>query len=85
MKPFNDYYEHRICGHYLSALINGDYSGLDKIEEREFDAWLEKNHIVGSVYDVVGDEGNFELCEVSDLMGDVYLVKQHFHNPEVTA
>jgi hypothetical protein len=85
MKPFNDYYEHQICGVFLPALINGDYSGLNRNEAIEFDIWLENNHVVGSVYDVEGESSNFEVCDVCDLQGDVYLVKQHFYNDNITA
>ena len=31
-KPFNDYFEYRMAGHFVSALINGDFSGLDNDE-----------------------------------------------------
>jgi hypothetical protein len=85
MKPFNDYYEHQICGVFLPALINGDYSGLNRNEAIEFDIWLENNHVVGSVYDVEGESSNFAVCDVCDLQGDVYLVKQHFYNDNITA
>ncbi len=33
--------EYYIAGAYLSALINGDCSGLEDSEEKDFDAWLE--------------------------------------------
>jgi len=84
-KSFNDYYEHRICGHYVSALINGDYSGLGSAEIRDFDNWFNTVHIVGSVYDVHSDESEFALCEVSELHGEVEVIRQYFNNAEVTA
>ena len=84
-KPFNDYIDHRICGVFLPALINGDYTGLNRHEAAEFDSWLETNHIVDSVYDVQGEESEFAVCDVCDLHGDVYLVRQHFHNSTIPA
>jgi hypothetical protein len=34
-----DYFEYRISGHYLPALINADESGLEDSEQLEFHAW----------------------------------------------
>jgi hypothetical protein len=34
-------YEDSISAYYLSALINGDYTGLPEYERKAFDAWRE--------------------------------------------
>jgi hypothetical protein len=34
-----DHYDYRIAEHYLSALINGDKSGMTDTESVEFNAW----------------------------------------------
>lgn len=36
-----DKYEFRICGHFLSALINADESGLEDGEARELSDWCD--------------------------------------------
>jgi hypothetical protein len=36
-----DRYEDSISTYYLSALINGDYTGLPDYERKAFDAWRE--------------------------------------------
>ena len=33
---------YRIPVHYVVALVNGDYSGLDDNEEKELNDWLER-------------------------------------------
>jgi len=73
-----DYIEHKICGHYLSAIINDDYTGLDDEEEQLLNQWLDNNFIMYSHFDVISEEGRFAFCDVCELMGDVYLVCQYF-------
>jgi hypothetical protein len=34
-----DHYDYRIAEHYLSALINGDQSGMTDTESVKFNAW----------------------------------------------
>jgi hypothetical protein len=67
------------CGHFLPALINGDYSGLEAGEERSLRR-LEKSlisqHGGGPLNYVVNDEEpEFARCGVTGLMGDVVTVK----------
>jgi hypothetical protein len=73
-----DYIDHKICGHFLSALINGDYTGLNDAEEKLFFDWMDHVHKLNAHFDVISDEGEFSHCEIVDLMGDVYIVRQFF-------
>ncbi len=67
-------YEYSLCGHYLSALINGDTSGLDESEETELSEFesdvtvkLGNGH-----WDVIDEEGSFARDDISGLMADCY-------------
>jgi hypothetical protein len=73
-----DYIQHTIGTHYLSALINLDYSGLNDCEYKGFKSWLANNVINNSHFDVIEEEGFFGECEVSDCMGEVITVRQYF-------
>ena len=55
---------------YLSALINGDYEGLEQTEGDLIDTWL--NNFDGSITIIVieGSEQEFCKCEISGLMGN---------------
>lgn len=37
-----DSFDYKVAGHFLSPLINGDYSGLDVQDVLDFDAWEEQ-------------------------------------------
>ena len=67
-------YEYSICGAYLPAIINGDYSGLDDDEEKTLNSFLHyvfEAHGAGH-WSVDSEESSFQECEVSDLMADCY-------------
>ena len=71
---FFDQYEYSICGHYLSAIINGDYSGLSDSDEKDLDSFL---HYVGEAHgsghwSIDSEEPSFKRDDVSDLMADCY-------------
>ena len=90
-------YDFSIAGHWLSALINGDYSGLDDEEVSVFNEWYDsvfkdeletywpdkkkKGFIVWEVSE--GSEPSFKKDEVSGFMADCYDVVAHFPVPEV--
>lgn len=84
---FNDYFEYTIAGEYLPALINGDYSGLEDHEIKLFDSWYAstQENTPSGLFEVVGEESNFDTCEVCGLFSDTVTVRQYFHNAEVTA
>lgn len=83
-KPFNDYFEYRMAGHFVSALINGDFSGLDNDEVNLLDDWhdLTRMNSFSNAFEVVDEEASFSVCEVCDLFAECYRVRQHFYNPK---
>jgi hypothetical protein len=70
-----DHYEYRIGEHYLSALINGDESGMSDTESEEFNAWRIEAEInaeqsgftVGHWCDVEDSREDWGRCYVSGL------------------
>jgi len=70
-------YEYNICGAYLSAIINGDYSGLVDNEEAELNEFLDDVAIQHEIllpghWSVDSEEPNFSMDDVSGLMDDCY-------------
>ena len=59
-----------VSSYYLSALINGDYEGLEQTEDDLIDNWL-NNFEYGSITIIVieGSEQEFCKCEITGLMG----------------
>ncbi len=76
MKP--DYFEFSIASHYLPALINGDYSGMDETETRLFSEWFESLDRRIQTFDCVDYGDNFKRCEVSGLFADCSTVRGYF-------
>jgi len=70
MKPFNDYFEYRIAGNFLPALINGDLSGLDDDEVNQFDQWIAstQNNAQSYLFNVVDEESSFAHRFFSDFL-----------------
>lgn len=60
-----------IGSHFLPALINGDYTGLEDHEERELDVFLDAVGCKGH-WDYA--EAGFTRCEITGLMDDCYEV-----------
>lgn len=59
--------------HFLPALINGDYTGMEDHEDQALDAFLERVACKG--HWSYADEGeNFTRCEVSGLYADCVTV-----------
>lgn len=67
--------EYTISEHFLSALFNGDESGLDDSEGKALNSWLNSfNHNNGHwSYD--DQESEFKRCEVTGLMSDCVVVQ----------
>ena len=85
MQRLNDYYEETIAGHYLSALINADYSGLSDDEAAELDAYmLTYNALPDLTVDCIDDEPSFAVDAVSGLHADCYTVRFYFTNHALT-
>jgi hypothetical protein len=72
-----DSMEYTIGSHFASALVNGDYSGLDDNEARDLDSWLEENQFRGGFWDI-GETHEFTRCEISKLMGECITAIQHY-------
>jgi hypothetical protein len=85
MKPFNDFYEYTIAAHFLTALINNDFSGFSDLEENQFNAWHDSLPKVAGALDFIEEEAFFAECEICGLYADCHTVRLHFHNAEVTA
>lgn len=62
-----DCYEYVIGEHFLSALINDDYSGLSDDDEKALDIWLESLDLPQGHWDIVEDSHNFSGCDITGL------------------
>src|SRR6185503_12475563 len=67
-------YEYTIGPHFLSALINGDTSGLSDVEEKELDEWLESLGHSDGHWATTDDHDEFGRCDVTNLRGSVETV-----------
>ena len=80
----NDYYEFTISETFLSAIFNGDESGLDDWESRVLGQFLEclPSEAVGGVWEIADDEfeAHFERCEITHLHSNCVTICLHFHN-----
>jgi hypothetical protein len=85
MKPLNDYYEYTIASHFITALINNDYSGFTDQEESQFNDWNNTLLQIGGSFDLVDGEAFFAECDICGLFADCCLVRIHFHNSGVLA
>jgi len=67
-----DYYQYEISGHFASAIINGDYSGLTDNEIRELDLFLNNLPVDNGHFDLVDYDGEefFSRCEISGLYSE---------------
>ena len=80
-----DYYEYKISEHWMSALINGDYTGLDDSEENTLDAWLAGLPVHGH-WDISQDELDngpaFSVCDICQLHAMCYAIRHYFPTRE---
>ena len=79
----NDYFEYTIAAHFLTALINGDFSGFTDLEEKQFKAWHDNLPKVNGIIQPVEDESFFGECEICGLYADCQTVRLNFHNPAI--
>jgi hypothetical protein len=85
MPLLNDFYEETIAGHYLSALINNDYSGLSDTEAADLDAYMTHyDSLPDMTIGIVDDEPSFAVDAVSGLHADCYTVRFYFTNHALT-
>ena len=80
----NDYYDFAIAGHFLPALINGDYTGLDNNEAKQLDEFLDQINLSGT-FDVLPTGTNFAICDVCNMYSEVHDVRLYFHNDKLPA
>lgn len=62
--------EFDVCTHYLSALINDDYSALDDDDDKLLRDWIKENVPAYSTIDCDDDEPSFKRDDISGLMAD---------------
>lgn len=74
-----DYYTYQIGGHYLTGLINGDYSGLEDQEAQQLDAFLDNLPVNNGHFDAMDlDNSSFSICEISGIYSETYEVRLYF-------
>jgi hypothetical protein len=85
MPRLNDYYELTLAAHYLPALINADYTGLDDTEAADLDAFMRDYwKLPDATLDLPPDsEHYFAVDEVSGLHADCYTCRLYFTNKEL--
>ena len=72
-----DYHEFTIGEHFLPAIINGDYTGLDDTEVSQLDSWLDGRHKRGH-WDVPDTRVSFDTCEICELYADCVTARYYF-------
>jgi hypothetical protein len=71
-------YDFTIADHYASAIIYGDYSGLEDNEAEELDQWLEAQNLGQGHWDIEDcNDAGFTRDEVSGLMAMCFTF--HYH------
>jgi hypothetical protein len=82
MPLLNDHYTLTLCTHYASALINGDYSGLDDSEAADLDVFMRDYwNLQDATLNLSPDsEHYFGIDEVSGLYADVIDFQLYFTN-----
>jgi hypothetical protein len=75
-----DYYTYQIGVHYLSAIINGDTSGLSDGENLELDLFLDNLPVNNGHWDIVNYDGEvyFKRCDVSGLFSECLEARLYF-------
>ena len=70
MTIFGEPYEYDIAKHYLSAIVNGDYSGLDASDADLLNTFLDDTPQGCWEFPEEEQYGNFKRCDVCGLMAD---------------
>lgn len=63
-------YDYTIGTHYISAIINGDTSGLNDDEEQMLNDFLSCDVFQNGHWAVPDNDESFSRCDISGLMGD---------------
>jgi hypothetical protein len=72
-----DHYEYNISGHWLSALINDDYTGLTAHEEKQLNQFITELPVLGH-WNIDDDSANYSIDEVSGDYAETYKAKLLF-------
>ena len=81
----NDYYDFAIAGHFLPALINGDYTGLDDNEAKQVDQFIDQWQHLSGTFTVLPTGTDFDICEISAKYSEVHDVRLYFYNDKLPA
>ena len=73
-----DHADFVIGSHFLPALINGDYTGLNDAEEAALSAWLDANSKPYSHWDVLDHGNNFAVCQINNIHSDCATVRMYW-------
>ena len=85
MNRLNDYYEETIAEHWLSAMINDDYTGLSEPEAAELDAFLLTFCALPDLtISITDEESSFAVDAVTRLYADCHTVRFYFTNHALT-
>lgn len=74
-----DYYEFSIAEHFVSAIINEDYTGLNDEEEKQLDNFLagyKDGH--WDYEDLIGFSEDYKTCEVCNQYAKTMQLRFHF-------
>jgi hypothetical protein len=82
-----DYYTFNIGSHYLSAIINGDYSGLSDQDETDLNRFMDTLPVKNGHFDLIDYDGEtfFSECDVSGLFSECYEARLYFPIDEAMA
>lgn len=85
MPLLNDHYELTIAAHYLPALVNNDYSGLEDNEAADLDAYMRDYwKLPNATVEIPEENTHFAFDDVSGMFGDCLTIRLHFTNHALT-
>lgn len=84
MPTLNDYFEFDVAEHFLPAIINDDYTGLNDEETNLLHDFLSqaKGYSLAT-WAIDDNSSNFIDCDVTGLFSSCYKVKLHFFNSSI--
>lgn len=72
MKKIHEVIDYYVGGHYLPAIINYDWTGLEEEEANLLDEWYENLEKPGYFEVPHSAESEFRVCDISGLYNDCY-------------